>query len=103
MDPIITLLLKNGVFGILAAVGFYLYFKERKINQEYIKTYLENQIADAVAKTKLTSALEDLATTVETVEKHTQTRLQNIQSHMDEQRLKAAREEGRREAQIVAP
>ncbi|MGD9209156.1 MAG: hypothetical protein PVI90_00195 [Desulfobacteraceae bacterium] len=103
MDPIIALLLKNGAFGILAGIGFYLYLKERKINQEYAETFLKHLVSDAVAKTKLTNALEDLATTIETVEKHTKTRLKIMQTYMDEQRLKAAREEGRREAHTNTP
>ena len=65
MDPIVALLLKNGVFGILAGVGFYLFFKERKLNQTDAQTYLRQQIADTAIKTKLAAALEDLAATVE--------------------------------------
>lgn len=94
MDPlitsIITLLLKNGVFGILAGIGFYLYFKERKISQKYTETYLEHQVADTAAKVKLTTTLEAFATTLETTEKY-------IKKYIEEQRLKTAREEGRRE------
>lgn len=108
MDPVISLLLKNGVFGILAGVGLYLYFKERKINQEYAKTYLEHQVADTAAKIKLTSALEDLATTLEVVEKNTKADLSQCRKHstdvlkqfqqyIDDRRLEGAREEGRRE------
>lgn len=108
MDPVVGLLLKNGVFGILAGVGFYLYFKERKINQEYAKTYLEHQVADTAAKIRLTNALEDLATTLEAAESNTKSNLdtcrqhnekvlQRFQQYLDDKRLEGAREEGRRE------
>ncbi len=108
MDPVVGLLLKNGVFGILAGVGFYLYFKERKINQEYAEIYLKHQVADTAAKVKLTSALEDLATTLEMVEKNTKADLsqcrkyntdvlKQFQQYIDDRRLEGAREEGRRE------
>jgi hypothetical protein len=108
MDPVVALLLKNGVFGILAGIGFYLYFKERKINQEYAKSYLDHQVADTAAKTKLTVALEDLATTLEAVETHAKTDLSACRKHsaevlryfqqyVEENRLEKAREEGRRE------
>lgn len=97
MDPIIALLLKNGAFGILAGVGFCLYFKERKINQNYAETYLKHQMADTAAKINLASALENLATTIEAVEKNTKVRLRYMQKYIDKQRLRDAREEGRRE------
>lgn len=108
MDPVVALLLKNGVFGILAGVGFYLYFKERKINLDNGNTYLKHQVADTAAKIKLTSALEDLATTLEAVEAHAKTDitacrkhssdvLHYFQQYVNEQRLEGARAEGRRE------
>jgi hypothetical protein len=108
MDPIVALLLKNGVFGILAGVGFYLFFKERKVSQDYAKSYLEHQVADTAAKIKLTGALEDLATTLEAVENHAKSDLsacrkhnaevlRHFQQYVDEKRLETAREEGRRE------
>lgn len=97
MDPVIALLLKNGAFGILAGIGFYLYFKERKISQNYAEVYLKHQITDTAAKINLASALENLATTIEDTEKNTKTRLRYMQKYIDEQRLRYAREEGRRE------
>lgn len=70
MDPLVGLLLKNGVFGILAGVGFYLYFRERKINFENNKAILKQSVEDAAAKTRLAIALEDLVVTVGTLEKN---------------------------------
>jgi hypothetical protein len=70
MDPLVGLLLKNGVFGILAGVGFYLYFRERKINFDNNKAVLKQSIDDAAAKTRLAIALEDLVVTVATLEKN---------------------------------
>lgn len=87
MDPLVTLLLKNGAFGILAGIGFYLYFKERKISQKYTEKYLEQQIASTASQFEVTKALEAIATTIGP-----------IRQYIDEQRLVAAREEGRREA-----
>ena len=108
MDPVITLLLKNGVFGILAGVGFYLYFHERKVNRENANEYLKHQVADTAAKTKLTVALEDLAVTVEALGKNSQSDISKcrahvsemigvIKTHIQESEIERAREEGRRE------
>ena len=107
MDPVVALL-KNGVFGILAGVGFYLYFHERKINRENSKEYLKHQVADTASKTKLTVALEDLAVTVDALGQNARTDIAdcktNVSSMIDiiRQRLQAdeierAKEEGRRE------
>ena len=108
MDPVVALLLKNGAFGIIGGIGFYLYFRERKINQEYAQTYLNHQVSDTKAKTKLTVALEDLAVTVDTIGKNAQTDIQVCQKHVNEamnviltyiedEKLEKAREEGRKE------
>lgn len=87
MDPLVALLLKNGAFGILAGASFYLYFKERKISQKYTEKYLEQQISSTASQFEFTKALEAIATAIIP-----------IRQYIDEQRLKAAREEGRREA-----
>jgi len=108
MDPVVALLLKNGVFGILAGVSLYLYVKERKLNLENAQMYLNHQVADTAAKIKLTGALEDLATTIEAIEKNAKADmagckkfnagvLNQFQTYVAEQRLEGAREEGRRE------
>jgi len=80
MDPIVSLLLKNGVFGILAGVGFYLYFRERKINFDNGNAHLKQSVEDAAAKTRLAIALEDLAVTVETLGANAQVDLEKLQT-----------------------
>lgn len=109
MDPVVALLLKNGVFGIVAGIGFYLYFRERKLNQEYAQTYLNHQVEDTKAKAKLTTALEDVAQTVQALgaqsrndiagcKANVDRALDRIDKYIEEQKVKRAREEGRREA-----
>lgn len=108
MDPIVGLLLEKGVFGIIAAIGFYLYFKEKKINQEYMQTCLKQQIEDTKAKVNLAVALEDVAETVKsfrtcvkedlgTCREHVNKNMDYINKHIDEMRLEQAKEKGRRE------
>ena len=72
MDPLITVFLKHGVLGILAGVGFYLFFMERRetkrlsaAREKDTKTYLEAMIADTAAKTKLLGSVNDLTETVD--------------------------------------
>lgn len=108
MDPVVALLLKNGVFGILAGIGFYLYFQERKTNRENSKSYLQQQVADTAAKTKLTVALEDLAVTVDALGQNARTdiaackanvknMIEIVRQHLQAEELERAKEEGRRE------
>lgn len=101
MDPVVTLLLKNGVFGILAGVGFYLYFRERKANTDYAQLQLQQQVADTAAKTKLTVALEDLAETIEAVGVNTKSDISGCRATCQEMisyvREQIAKEDGRRE------
>jgi ABC-type nickel/cobalt efflux system permease component RcnA len=109
VDPIVELILKNGVLGLLAGVGFYLFFRQLKSTEKLTDQILQEQVADAAAKTKLTLALEDLAETIKLIGDHTSTRMtgcqqhvtdsmQKIQSFMSEAREARAKEEGRREA-----
>lgn len=72
MDPLITVFLKHGVLGILAGVGFYLFFMERKetkrlsnAREKDTRTYLDALVADTAAKTKLLGAIKDLTETVD--------------------------------------
>jgi hypothetical protein len=108
MDPVVALLLKNGVFGILAGVGFYLYFHERKINRDNAKEYLQHQVADTAAKTKLTVALEDLAVTVDVLGQNARADISGCKANVDDMikivrrhlhadELERAKEEGRKE------
>jgi hypothetical protein len=111
MDPLVGLLLKNGVFGILAGVGFYLYFRERKINFDNNKAVLKQSVEDAAAKTRLAIALEDLVITVGTLEKNSKDDLTKqreqckedlgkmcdiINDHTVNERIKEARADERR-------
>lgn len=119
MDPLVALLLEKGVIGILAGAGFYLYFRERKLNQkhqeEFVRDQMKHLISDTAAKTKLTVALEDLAETVsalsanstqgmETCRSSVDAMLKDLQDHLQVQRkrirdeeLKREREKGRQE------
>lgn len=72
MDPLVALFLKHGILGILAGVGFYLYFMERKETRRLQKEkddasqkYLDAMIADTAAKTKLLGVMDDLTATVD--------------------------------------
>jgi|MudIll2142460700_1097286.scaffolds.fasta_scaffold00003_125 hypothetical protein len=109
MDPIVDLLLKNGVLGLLAGVGFYLFFRQLKITEKLMDQTLQNQVTDTAAKTKLTTALEDLAETIKLIGDQTGNRMTTCQQHVSEAMLKVqafideehkarAKEEGRREA-----
>jgi hypothetical protein len=108
MDPVVALLLKNGVFGILAGIGFYLYFQERKTNRENSKAYLQQQVSDTASKTKLTVALEDLAVTVDALGQNARTDIAGckanvgemikiVRRHLQAEELERAKEEARRE------
>lgn len=97
MDPIVTLFLKHGVIGILAGVGFYLFFMERKETRRLIdakeqdnKTYLDAMISDTAAKTKLLGSVDDLTETVESFWKQANV----VWTNADKER---AMEQGRRE------
>lgn len=97
MDPIVSLFLKHGILGILAGVGFYLFFMERKETRRLTeekeatgKTYLDAMIADTAAKTKLLGSLDDLTNTVESFWKQADA----VWTREAEER---AKEEGRRE------
>ena len=109
MDPIVELILKNGVLGLLAGVGFYLFFRQLKTTEKLTDQILQEQITDVAAKTKLTVALEDLVTTIELIgvqtsarmgvcQQHVTESMQKVQSFMSEEREARAKEEGRREA-----
>lgn len=98
MDPLVSFFLKEGIIGILAGVGFYLFFMERKEVRRLIqekettsKTYLDAMIADTAAKTRLLGTMDDLTNTVEAFWKQAD----NVWSKEAEAR---ARDEGRREA-----
>lgn len=65
MDKVFLEYFQFGAVGITAVVGFYLYFKERKLNMEQSKIYLQQQIKDAKAKVRLTNALESQHQTIE--------------------------------------
>jgi hypothetical protein len=97
MDPLVSLFFKHGILGILAGVGFYLFFMERKETrrlgqekEETGKTYLNAIIADTAAKTKLLGALGDLTNSVESFWKQADA----VWTREAEER---ARDEGRRE------
>lgn len=109
MDPLVDILLKHGVLGLLAGVGFYLFFRQLKITEKLMDQTLQNQITDTAAKTKLTTALEDLAETIKLIGDQTSNRMTTCQQHVSEAMLKVqtfideehkarAKEEGRREA-----
>jgi hypothetical protein len=112
MEPVVELLLKNGVFGILAGIGFYLFFKERKISQDLLRQHFDQSVASTAATTKLTAALEDMTRVVEVSAAKSASEVDNCRSHVREmtsyvknylERAKiekareAGREEGRRE------
>jgi ABC-type nitrate/sulfonate/bicarbonate transport system substrate-binding protein len=97
MDPMVALFFKHGITGILAGVGFYLFFMERKetrrltLEQETkSKTYLDAMISDTAAKTKLLDALEDLTKSVDTF-------WQRAEANWNQEAAERAKEEGRRE------
>lgn len=97
MDPLVSLFLKQGILGILAGIGFYLFFLERKEvhrllkeKDETGKTYLDAMISDTAAKTKLVVALNDLTETVDL--------FWNQAKHVWEKEAEQrAKDEGRRE------
>jgi len=100
MDPVVALLLKNGVFGILAGVILYLYIRERKINHENNRSVLKQSVEDAAAKTRLALALEDLVVTVSTQESNMKAELLEFRRALEEikvkERIKEAVEDERR-------
>jgi len=109
MDPIIDVILRNGVMGLLAGVGFYLFFRQYKITEEIMRQTLQDQVADTAAKAKLTTTLEDLAETIKLIGDQTGSRMTvcqgtvkdsilKLQAYIDEERQIRAKEEGRREA-----
>lgn len=109
MDPLVELILKQGVLGILAGVGFYLFIRQLRTTEKLMDSSLQEHIADTAAKTKLTTTLEDLAETIKLIGDQTSTRMTTCQNHvteamhkvhtfMDEERRERAKEEGRREA-----
>jgi type VI protein secretion system component VasK len=109
MDPIVDVLLKNSVLGLLAGVGFYLFFRQLKITEKLQEQNLQQQVADTAAKVKLATAFEDLADTVRVIgdrnatgmnqcQTNVNTRFEKIDGMMDELRQEKAKEEGRREA-----
>lgn len=91
MDPIFNTLLKEGILGILAALGFYLFLRQLKQTEKLQEQNLQLQINDTAAKIKLTTTLEDLATAITAISHRTQ-------EFIEEERREHAREEGRREA-----
>lgn len=71
MDPLVSLILKEGLLGLLAGVGFYLFFMERKEVRRLVqekentsKTYLDAMIQDTQAKTQLLKTVDTLTDTV---------------------------------------
>jgi len=109
MDPIVDVLLKNGALGLLAGVGFYLFFRQLRLTEKMQEQNLQQQVADTAAKVKLTTAVEDLATTVRVIgdqnasgmkgcQANVDSRFEKIDDYMTELRKEHAKEEGRREA-----
>lgn len=97
MDPVVALFFKHGIVGILAGVGFYLFFMERKETRRLIqeqetksKTYLDAMIADTAAKTTLLDALNDLTKSVESF-------WHQAETNWNREATERAKEEGRRE------
>jgi hypothetical protein len=97
MNELVQLFLKHGIIGLLAGVGFYLFFLERKEVQqlrrekeETNKMYLDALIADTAAKTKLIGALNSLTQTVEAF-------WQQAKHVWEKEAEVRAKEEGRRE------
>jgi hypothetical protein len=109
MDSIISALLKNGAFGIMAAVFIYLLVKLWKDYRQTTREYVQHQIEDTAAMHKLTSALENVADTVDALEarsldefsscrSHVQGMTTKLDDYITAERLERAKEEGRREA-----
>lgn len=109
MDPIVDVLLKNGVMGLLAGVGFYLFFRQLRLTEKMQEQNLQQQVSDTAAKVKLTTSVEDLAETVRFIgdqnsagmtkcQENVNGRFEKIGGMMDELRQEKAKEEGRREA-----
>ena len=59
MDKVLLEFLQYGATGITAIIGYYLFFKERSINRESSRIYLQQQVSDAKGKVKLTIAIEN--------------------------------------------
>lgn len=109
MDPIVSILLKQGVVGLLAGLGFYLFIRQLKLTEKLQEQNLDHLVADTAAKTKLTTTLEDLAETVKLLgdrnesgmtgcQTNVNDAMEHIQGFIDEQRRERAKDEGRREA-----
>jgi hypothetical protein len=109
MDPIVDVLLKNGVMGLLAGVGFYLFFRQLRLTEKMQEQNLQQQVSDTAAKVKLTTAVEDLAETIRVIgdqnangmkgcQTNVNGRFEKIDTYMVELRQELAKEEGRREA-----
>jgi len=101
-------LLEYGVVGILAATGFYLYLRERKIVADYAKRDREHQVAETKAKMKYMHTLEDLVETVKAVGENSKADMNvcqgrvgvlinEVRSFLDDLKIERAKEEGRRE------
>ena len=116
MEDLLGLLLKNGAFGILAAAGFYLYLRERKIVQDTSQHDQAQQVAETKAKVRLTHTLEDLVETVQAVGANSKNDMgvcqgrvgvliDDVRSLLDDLRIERAREEGRKEVtdRIILP
>lgn len=63
-SPIIQLM-QFGAVGIIAVVGFYLFFKERRFSKEQARIFLQLQVKDAKSKVRLTNVLENQNQTIE--------------------------------------
>jgi hypothetical protein len=108
MSEALGQLLEYGVVGVLAAVGFYLYLRERKVVAENTKHDKAQQVSETKAKVKITNTLEDLVETVKAVGVNSKTDMGVCQGRVEvligevrallhEIELDRAKEEGRRE------
>jgi hypothetical protein len=84
MEPLFKILLENGIMGAVACAGIFLFLKERKINQDSMATNFRQQIEDTANKVKLTTALEDLAATVETIDDNIREDISNVHGRLEE-------------------
>ena len=116
MDPVVELLLKNGVFGIIAGIGFYLFFREQRKYQELVTEYIKEHLriinGSTAQSQTMTKAMEDLAETVEGMTEkllsdingcktHVTHAMTEINKRFEEEKVERAKkegiEEGRRE------
>ena len=105
MESAISSLLEYGIAGIFAAMGFLLYFRERKAhadsNKEFIQVlqkhteeFVQHTVAETASKIKLTEALHSLVESVDALDTRQSRKVDDAVVLIREQ---IARDEGRRE------